>query len=154
MTGKATVISVSGKYATVEAERMSACEGCHRQNGDGGCSVCSLLGGERTLRARAYNAAGAAPGDTVTVESGSGRMLWYAALVFILPVVAGIAAYLVAARFTSAELTLTLSALGGFVIAFCAAAAYSAFLSKRSCDVKVTEIVTSPGKDGKSATDS
>ena len=81
----ATVIATDGRIATVETERTSACEGCHK-NADGkSCSVCSLVGGERKFTARAYNEIGAKVGDRVMIESRTERVIWYAVLVFVLP---------------------------------------------------------------------
>ena len=93
MRSEGKVISIDGKYAVVATERRAACEGCHKRSEDGTCSVCTLLGGESRLDTRALNSAGAAVGDTVALESSSGRMLGYAALVFILPCLLAIAAY-------------------------------------------------------------
>ena len=75
MQTKATVISVDGLYATVEAERNSACDGCHKAE-EGGCSVCTLMGSDRKIATRAINEIGAKVGDRVVIESHDGRMLW------------------------------------------------------------------------------
>ena len=101
MKSEGRVISTDGKYAVVATERRAACEGCHKRGEDGTCSVCTLLGGETRLDTRAFNRAGAVVGDTVELESSSGRMLGYAALVFILPCVIAIAAGLAAAALYS-----------------------------------------------------
>ena len=100
MRSEGKVISIDGKYAVVATERRAACEGCHKRSEDGTCSVCTLLGGESRLDTRALNSAGAAVGDTVALESSSGRMLGYAALVFILPCLLAIAAYFVFSHVT------------------------------------------------------
>ena len=91
----ATVIETPEEgIAVIKVERQSACEGCHRATEEGGCSVCTLLGGKNAAHARARNTVGAAVGDRVELESRTGRILSYAALVFLLPVIALIAGYL------------------------------------------------------------
>ena len=101
MKTKAIVTAVDGRFATVETTRTSACEGCHKASEGEGCSVCSLMGGEQKLSSKAYNPVGAKVGDTVMVESSSARMLWYAALVFLVPILFAIlvvAMYVVIAK--------------------------------------------------------
>lgn len=141
MRSEGKVISIDGKYAVVATERRAACEGCHKSSEDGTCSVCTLLGGESRLDTRALNSAGAAVGDTVALESSSGRMLGYAALVFILPCLLAIAAYFVFSHVTGSELYRSLSAVGGFAAGLVFAAIYSRFCVRGRADVTVTEII-------------
>ena len=83
MKVKAKVVRLEGKAAIVESERLSACEGCHKHAE--GCSVCSLMGGNKIIYARAKNNVGAKPGDIVEIETETKTVLFYALLVFILP---------------------------------------------------------------------
>ena len=147
MKSEGRVVSVDGRYAVVATERRAACEGCHKRNEDGTCSVCTLLGGERRLDTRVLNRAGAKVGDTVALESSSGRMLGYAALVFLLPCVLAIAAYLISSRFTGSETLLALSALGGLALGLAAAALYSKFCARDRVDVVITEIINTETTD-------
>ena len=91
MRTEATVVEIRGSRAVVTTERLSACEGCHKATEGEGCSVCTLMGGNRTVSAEAENPLGAKVGDRVMIESRTGRMLWYAALVFLLPILLAIA---------------------------------------------------------------
>lgn len=141
MRSEGRVVSIDGKYAVVATERRAACEGCHKRNEDGSCSVCTLLGGESRLDTRALNRAGAAVGDIVALESSSGRMLGYAALVFLLPCVLAIAVYAIFSRFIDSETVLSLSALGGFAAGLAAAALYSRFCARGRIDVVITEVI-------------
>ena len=53
MITQGRVVAVSGEYATVEVDRKSACEGCHKNTGADGCVVCAIGGNQKiTLRAR------------------------------------------------------------------------------------------------------
>lgn len=142
MKSEGRVVSTDGKYAVVATERRAACEGCHKRGEDGTCSVCTLLGGETRLDTRALNRAGAVVGDTVELESSSGRMLGYAALVFILPCVIAIAAYAVTAHFISGELYPSLAAVGGFAAGLAAAALYSKFAVGDRADVVITRVIS------------
>lgn len=146
MKSEGRVVSLDGRYAVVATERRAACDGCHKREEDGTCSVCTLLGGER-LDTRALNRAGAKVGDTVALESSSGRMLGYAALVFLLPCVLAIAAYLISSRFTGSETLLALSALGGLALGLAAAALYSKFCARDRVDVVITEIINTETTD-------
>lgn len=141
MQTKARVTAVEGKFATVEVQRTSACEGCHKV-ADGGCSVCSMLGSDRKMAARARNTAGAAVGDLVMIESKTSRMLWYALLVFILPIVLCIAGWFIASAITESQGLRVLGAAIGFVATFIGVFVYSKIIQKKSCDIEITEIVT------------
>ncbi|MBQ7335045.1 MAG: SoxR reducing system RseC family protein [Clostridia bacterium] len=144
MQTKAVVISVDGSYATVETERTSACDGCHKAE-EGGCSVCSLMGAGRKISAVAQNSVGANVGDVVLIESATGRMLWYAALVFILPLVIGLISGMVSTLFTEDLLLQIGIGAVGFIVCFVGIFIYSLHVKKDRCDIEVVEIVTKAG---------
>ncbi len=155
MTSRATVVSVDGDFATVETGRMSACEGCHKQTGDGGCSACTLMGGGgKTARTRAINTVGAKPGDSVTVESRSGVILFYCFLVFILPVAVSIGVYFALCGVIRESLAL-LAAFGALSLCMLGVSVYSRSAGKRRCDAEITGIVSSApvGPDGSAGSD-
>ena len=141
MKTTARVVAVQGNFATVESSRVSACEGCHKATEGEGCSVCSLMGSGRTISARADNRIGAAVGDTVVIESRTGRMLWYAAMVFLLPLLTALAAYGISTLITERILWHAVSALIGFVGAFLGVWFYSKRVSATRSDIVITEIV-------------
>ncbi|MBE6984420.1 MAG: polyunsaturated fatty acid synthase PfaA [Ruminococcaceae bacterium] len=90
MQQKATVdrILTDGK-AEVLVVRESACSGdCHK------CSGCGSV--KQTLRVTAQNLISAQRGDIVYIRSESAVVLKAAALVYLLPIVAFLAAYLAA----------------------------------------------------------
>lgn len=95
MIQKGKVISLDGEYAVVEVMRTSGCVGCSKQEG---CIAC-----KKKIRSRAYNGIGAEVGDTVTLESESGTVLWYAILVFVLPLVLSIGSYMATSLFISRQ---------------------------------------------------
>ena len=136
------VISVSGTKARVEVERKSACAGCHKA--ESGCAVFALTSNGGKMTAEAKNTAGARPGDTVRLAGRSRRLIFYAALIFILPVAAAAACYS-AARFGFGwgEGASLASALGGFAAAFAGAAIYSRSVSRSGCDIEIIEIIES-----------
>ena len=143
----ATVTAVNGSLATVETQRTSACEGCHKSEDGKGCSVCSLMGGDRKISTKADNRIGAEIGDRVTIESATGRMLWYAGLVFLLPLVIALVAYGVSTLFTTIAVWRLLGALIGFAGTFAGIFAYSKYIQKNRCDVIITEIVQKHGEE-------
>lgn len=138
----ALVVSRTADIAVVEVERQSACEGCHKAADGESCTVCTLMGGTRKFTARAYNAAGAEVGDRVAVESRTGRVLGYAALVFLLPVVLALLCWGVATLFTQKESLHLVFALLGFFASFAGLFCYSKALQRKRPDMEITQIVT------------
>ena len=140
MQTKATVISTEGEFAVIKTERTSACEGCHKAT-DGGCSVCSMLGSDKVLCTRALNKVEAKVGDTVMVESRTGRMLMYAALVFLLPLILALAGWGIASTLTDRLYWHLIAAAIGFVGCFAGLFFYSKHLKNSRCDIEITEIL-------------
>lgn len=141
MKTTATVIEVNGTRAIVESERVSACEGCHKATEEGGCSVCSLMGSNRKITTQAYNPVGARVGDLVSIESDTGRMLGYAALVFLLPLLMALIFFGITACFTESAILRGIFAGIGLVVSFIAMSFYSKYVQKKRCDVCITEIL-------------
>ena len=88
MQQKVKILSVHPDgTAQVACLRQSACSGdCHK------CSGCGAV--EQTMVFTARNTIGARPGEMVIVESESGPVLKAAAVLYLLPLVLFIAAYL------------------------------------------------------------
>lgn len=146
MRTKATVKALQDDLAIVEAERASACEGCHKKTeGENGCSVCSLVGGDRRFTATAENSIGAQVGDIVFVESATSRVMLYAAMVFLLPILLAFGGFAIAAIFTDHTGGRLIGALIGFLLCFLGLRIYSAYLQKKRPDVVITEILSSEG---------
>lgn len=140
MRVRAKVIAVEGRYATVLCDRKSACEGCHKLADGGECSVCSLMG-NRSMETRAYNAVNAAVGDTVELETASSRVLGYAAMVFLLPVVMVILGYLLSGLWTAVALWRYVFCALLLVLTFAGIRLYSEKIQKKRTDVTVVAIV-------------
>lgn len=143
MLTKATVLNTEGDVALVEVERSSACEGCHKNENGEGCSVCTLTGGNRKFSAKALNKVGAHKGDKVEITSSSSRVLFYSALVFLLPVVVALAFYFVAQSLFDVELYRYLALVGGFVISFAIVWLYSKSVGAKRCDIEIVRILES-----------
>lgn len=144
MKTTAKVVELQGNIAIVETERTSACEGCHKAKDGNGCSVCSLMGSGRTLRSVAQNRAQANVGDTVIVETATSRVLFYAALVFVLPIVLAVCGWFLVGAFTDSSLWRGIGAGVGFVLTFVGLWVYSKSIEKKRCDAVITEIVPNP----------
>ena len=140
MQTKAIVTEVHDTYAIVVTERTSACDGCHKAE-EGGCSVCTLMSSDRKMSAKASNEIGACVGDLVSVESDTGRMLFYAALIFVLPLIIGILAWAIVSSFTDSTPIQALGGFGGFLCCFLAVFLYSRSLKDRRCEIRITEIL-------------
>ena len=141
MRTEATVVAIRDGRATVETQRLSACEGCHKATEGEGCSVCTLMGGNRALRAEAENPIGAVVGNRVVIESRTSRMLWYATLVFLCPIVLAILAYVLASSLSMLPLWQTLFPLFAFVGTFLGIFVYSKSVQKKRCDIVIVEIL-------------
>ena len=138
ITAVVTAVHEDGS-ATVRVSRRAACEGCHKA-ADGNCSVCTLMGGKAELENRADNALGAAVGDTVTVETASNRVLLYAFLAFIAPLLLSLIGYFAGRVAFGSERGGLFAALGLFAAAFIALALYSKFGISRRRDAAIVEI--------------
>ncbi len=109
MKQNAIVIKVlDEKWAEVEVRRSSACgEAC--ASCSGGCA-------KRVLHVTAFNKAGAKPGDSVIIESETSRIVSLAFLVYILPLVVFLAAYLAASSLNLSESACILISVGAFIL--------------------------------------
>ena len=125
----------------MEVERQAACDGCHKNKDGGGCSICTLTGASKKFEAVALNELGAKVGDRVTVVTGTERVLGYAALVFLLPVLVGVAFYFLAGVFTKVEAWHYVALIFGFLLSFFCVWLYAKHVEKNRCDVKIIEIL-------------
>ena len=141
MQTKAVVVAIDGEFATVETERKSACDGCHKAE-EGGCTVCTLMGGDRKIATKALNTAKAKIGDVVTIESQSSSMLGYGLLVFILPIVVALLGWGIAFQCTSNIAVQAICAFGGFSLCLLGVALYSKKVLACRCDVEIVEILS------------
>ena len=127
---------LSKKVALVCVERRAACDGCHRATDDKGCSVCTLLGGNAKTVARARNTVGAAVGDRVEVEARTARVLAYAAMVFLLPILSLLVGYFVGQQLLGEQAALVLAGVG-FLLSFLFLYFYSRFVVARRVDLEI-----------------
>ena len=136
------VTAVAGDCATVEVRRTSACEGCHK-SAEGGCSVCTLMGGEksRVTRTVARNPLGAKPGDRVRIESPASQVLLLAAAVFLLPLAFAAAGFAIVGAFTSSVPPRAIAAALGFALCFLLLRILSLALKHRPPAACITDIL-------------
>lgn len=139
----ATVIE-GGQIATVEIMRSSACDGCHKRQG-GGCVTCDIFGMNRKMTAKAKNEAGAKAGDRVVVETASGRVLGYAAFVFLFPIIMGLIFYFAADAFDMSNPIPYVSSFAGFALSFVIIYFTVNKIAKNRNDIIIVSIV---GDDG------
>lgn len=105
MKSEGYVLSLDGAYAVVRLFSADACTGCKLS-----CFGC----GERTVRVK--NARNASVGDIVTVVSLGNRLPLYAALLFLLPLAAFGACYLIVSLFDTGAVPPYLAAALGFFL--------------------------------------
>ena len=113
------VTQVRTNTAIVKTQRAAACDGCSEK------STCHSFGGSREMEIEALNSVNAEPGDTVTLEFGTGRMLKLSLLLYIFPIAALLAGAIIGnqAAETWAMDASILSAVTGFAAFFAALAA-------------------------------
>ena len=141
MRTKAIVTAVQEDgVATVSVERRAACDGCHKNADGSGCSICTLLGGNHCTEAKAKNTLGAAVGDIVEIESRSARMLGYAALVFLVPLLVAFAGYLLGFYVFSLGDLAVLCGIGALVVSFLPIWLYSKLIVSKRLDVEIVSI--------------
>ena len=100
--------------------RQSACSGdCHK------CSGCGAV--QQSMIVDVVNPIGAKPGELVTIESQSGPVLRGAAILYLLPLVLFIPAYLWGMRWQLGGLT----GLAGFLLGIGAAIVYDRCVVKK-----------------------
>ena len=141
MQTTATVLQTNKNTAIVEVERQAACDGCHKNKDGSGCSICSLTGASKKFEATALNEIGAKVGDKVTVTTKTERVLGYASLVFLLPLVVGVAFYFLSALITTEEIWQYVSLIFGFLISFFFVWLYARGVANKRCDVEIVEIL-------------
>lgn len=146
MLERAVVVETSGKIAVIEASRASMCEGCHKLSGDGSCAghceISGLVAGNgKTVRTRAVNSVGAVVGDKVSVEADSRRMVGYAALVFILPILVCALFYYVGNLIFSTMAGSVLSSVLGFVLTFVGIGLFDKSKRNKEPDIRIVKVL-------------
>lgn len=144
MKQTATVVEDSGDFAVIKVERSSMCDGCHKKGCDGGCSIYSVFGGDKSFTAEALNRAGAKKGDTVVVETSDKNVYLSSFLVFILPLILGFVTYSLINGFFGEHIAV-LCAVGVFAVYFVVLSLFEK-LGKKSSSSKLV-IVSIENKD-------
>lgn len=110
MKQKAIVVKADGGNAVVAVLREEACSHC------AGRHICGTAG---KLKITVKNPVGAKEGDTVEIENASDKVLGYAALVFLAPVLLAVTMYLLFSRIN--RVTAVVMTVCGFVLPYIAA---------------------------------
>ncbi len=134
-----TVIEAKNGRATVEVQRKSACQGCHEKGED--CAACSFLTPNAAHRVVADNRIGACCGDLVMLEAATGTVLFYAALVFVLPLLLMFPVYLIMQPLIGTGFA-ALTALAAMLLFYALVGAYAKAREHRRCTVLVTKILS------------
>ncbi len=140
MKKTAEVLSVDGNLARIKVKRSDMCEGCSAREGDCSCSHASLLGADKTLVTTARNDALASVGDKVEVETSDSRVLGYAVLVFILPLIVCALTYGVILKCFNNGAVSLISAVIAFILTFVVIGVYERH-HRKSVDVVITRII-------------
>ena len=140
MKQKGTVISTEGAFAMVQVRRASACDGCHRQAE--GCGVCSLLSaGNRRHVVKVSNPVQAQAGDVVELEAAGSRILFYAFMLFVLPILLSLLAYGVSVWLGAESAVRTICGIGAFIVAFASIAAGLNRMAAREPETAIIRVI-------------
>ena len=146
MRQSATVVSTKGNIAEIRVERASMCDGCVHKNCDSHtCAAGGLLGAGKTMVTRAYNEIGARAGDVVTVETATKKVLSYAALVFLMPILVCAVFYAIGNAVFQSQTGAYGMGGGGFILSFFAIAAVERHIECRRPDIVIRAVVKKDG---------
>ena len=150
MRQRAVVIRTEGKIAEIEVSRTSMCDGCQKNGGcEHHCELTGLIAGSgKNMKTTAQNRIGARAGDTVEVETESTKVLGYAALVFLMPIVLCTVFYFLAEAVFASETAGLIAAAAGFVFAFLGISVFDRFKKKSLPDIVIADIVERPENSG------
>lgn len=149
MRQRAVVVEVNNGIAVIEVRRSSMCEGCHKMSGCGGhCDLSGIIANDKKMRTKARNVINAGVGDLVEIESEDKKVLGYAALVFILPILICAAFYFIGSSLLGGEVAGLICAAAGFVITFVLIAAVDRAVGKKAPDIVIVGKVLPGGDNG------
>lgn len=147
MRQTATVVKDGGEIAVVRVDRTSMCDGCHKNGCDGGCSVYSIFGGDKSFTAEAVNRAGAKKGDTVIVETADKNVYVSSFIVFILPIILAFVSYAMIKSFIGEQIAV-LSAVGVFAVYFAGlAVAEKVLKNRKKSRLEIVTVISSERTD-------
>ncbi len=141
MRQKASVIEVKDSLARVRVLRSAMCEGCENRSEGKSCACSVMLGAAREMIVDVQNPLGARVGDDVEIETETGSVLGYAALVFLLPLGGALLFYLVGARLFSSDGAAWLCALIGLAISFLPAFLFDRAKRKKLPDIRIVSVM-------------
>lgn len=131
---------VSATEAEVQVLRGTSC-------GDN-CGNCQLCKTSKKINIIVKNEIGALPGDKVEIESKTSEILGIAALVYITPLVAMLAAFFIASAFTSVEIIKIAAGFAALFIVGIALIFYGRHKSKKPVSYKIVRVIE-PEEDAK-----
>lgn len=148
MRERAIVIETNGNLAEIEVTKASMCEDCEKNGGcSHHCEISGIVAGNRKMKTAAQNRIGAKPGDLVEVETESIKVLGYAALVFIMPIVVCALFYYLADMIAHNNVySLSLAAVG-FVLSFAVIAVIVRHKKGASPDIEIVSIIDRAQRD-------
>lgn len=143
MRQRAVVIRTEGKIAEIEVSRSSMCDGCQKNGGcEHHCELSGLIAGSgKTMKTTAQNRIGAEAGDTVEVETESTKVLGYAALVFMMPMLVCAVFYFLASALFASETAGVIAAAVGFALSFVGISLFDRAKKKSLPDIVIVDIL-------------
>lgn len=138
MRQKAVVLETDGNIALIEVSRSTMCDGCEKNNGcNHHCEMSGIMSNSGKMKAKAENRIGAKKGDTVEVETESKKVLGYATLVFLLPIIVFALFYTIAGKMTVNDGKQVAIGVIGFVLTYVLIAIIDRRIAKKTPDIKI-----------------
>ncbi len=113
------VIRSNGKLANVVSERSGTCSMCQNCESHGACHAELVFGDQnQSVEIVALNTVSAKTGDTVELESSTGRTLAATALLFVLPIIISLMCYVFAQAKSSVAYIPAVALVASFLVSF------------------------------------
>jgi len=146
MKAIAKVVDVNDNVATVLSTRNSACESCHNCAGKDACHAHLVFGNQtESVTLKVKNTLNANVGDTVELESSTGKTLLIAACLFIVPVLLAVCVYMYLKCIFVSETVSAIGMLLTFVASFGICAVVMNKFVKKHLSVYIVKIVEESG---------
>ena len=127
--------------AKVEVARANMCEGCSKKECSGECTVQDMFVSNKKVTVVANNEVGAKVGDKVLIQSETSTILKYAAIVFLVPTILFIAAYLITINLSKNENLSLIVSIATFILCFVFIGIYEKIVSKRRSSVDIIKVI-------------
>lgn len=139
--GTVTEVFPDRGIARIRVLRSAMCDGCENRADGKNCACSLMVAKAKEMTVDAANPLFAKPGDSVEIETETGTVLSYAAVVFLLPILGAVLFYQLGAQLFFASDWPWAFALAGFVLSFLPAVFLDRANRKRAPRVRIVNLL-------------